>query len=377
MTTSSGTLGLYLHIPFCRQKCGYCGFLSSPCDDSALLAAYTEALLSDIRNAGDPAVPVDTVYFGGGTPTVLPAAEFATLLDTIRTVFYVLQDAEITVEANPGTVDRRYLEELRDAGVDRLSLGVQALDDGLLRALGRIHTAEEAMQAVRDARAAGFDNLSLDLMFSIPGQTEALWEATLEKALDLGPDHLSIYSLQLEEGTPFFQLYRNGRLQLADDRTDRRMYHRALDLMEAEGLRPYEIANAARPGRECRHNLKYWSMDDYLGLGLGAHSFRKGWRFRRTEVMEEYLAVQKDVDRKKNTRSDSIGEFIFTGLRKMEGIQFEDFTARFGCDVEELFPEAIHRHKNDGLLVADRTVGRLYLTQKGIDISNSVLADFV
>lgn len=375
--TTSEALGLYLHIPFCRQKCGYCGFLSRPVEDPALLAAYTEALRADIRRSGEPGTFVDTIYFGGGTPTLLSTTAIGAILDTIRASFIVAENAEITVEANPGTVDQPYLERLRAAGANRLSLGVQSLDDDLLQALGRIHTAPDAVRAVRDARAAGFENLSIDLMFSIPGQTEALWRSTLEQALALEPDHISIYSLQLEEGTSFFSMYRSGRLQLADDRTDRRMYHWAVNRLAAAGLQLYEIANAARPERACRHNLKYWSMDDYLGLGLGAHSFQNGWRFRRTEVLEEYLSDQRAVDRRKNTRSDSIGEFLFTGLRKTEGIRFADFNKRFGCDVKDLFPEAIERHRTAGLLVVDRAAGRLYLTGKGIDVSNAVFADFV
>ena len=349
------------------------------------------ALFSEIERQGREYrdYVVDTVFFGGGTPTVIPAQQLAAVLESIKKNFKVDDNAEITIESNPGTMNTEMLEIYKRAGVNRLSIGVQSLDNRVLSALGRIHTAEVFRETYKAARNAGFHNINLDFMFSVPFLSEKLWEETLLEALHLRPEHISFYSLQLEEGTEFYRMYREGTLEIADDETDRRMYHRAVDLLTKAGYLHYEISNAALPGFESRHNMKYWSFDDYLGLGLGASSFVCGRRFTNPSHLDEYAVLygtsKKESSRRRlpfetaipNTEADSVFEYIFTGLRRINGIELTDFRRRFGKDFADYYPHKVVYIKEmteQGFLFFRN--GRFGLTPAGIDISNGILSEF-
>ena len=265
-------LGIYIHIPFCVRKCKYCDFLSFDSLKEDVKGRYVNALFSEIKMQGKrfQGYEADTIFIGGGTPTVVQAEYIAEIVECVKENFHLAEAAEITIEANPGTVTPEMLEIYRKSGVNRLSIGVQSLDDKVLSALGRIHTAEEFRNTYFAARHAGFNNINIDLMIAVPLQTEEIWEKTLKEAIRLKPEHISFYSLQREEGTEFYRMYKEGRLTLADDDTDRRMYHTAVKMLKEAGYHHYEISNAAKPGFESRHNMKYWQFDEYIGLGLGA-----------------------------------------------------------------------------------------------------------
>lgn len=390
-------LGLYVHVPFCVKKCKYCGFLSfEGCGDDEM-GRYMSALFSEARFWGERSralgYTVDTVFIGGGTPSILPAAYTAKLMDTLRESFAVEPGAEITSEANPGTLDAEKLKLYREAGINRLSIGVQSMSDEALRLLGRIHSAEEAVKGVEAARAAGFENINLDLMFAIPRHSMSVWENTLRKAIALRPAHISFYSLQLEEETEFFRQFERGELSQVSDELDRQMYHAAVRIMQEAGYEHYEISNAALRGFECRHNLKYWSFDEYLGLGLGASSFVKGgllgregrerganFRLTNTAEPEQYCDTQErevSMGIIQNSLRDDAFEYVFTALRKKDGVDFDDFERKTGAAFKEYYKKKmplISQWHEQGLAVLDGAGFRL--TLRGIDISNSIMAEF-
>lgn len=371
------TLGLYVHLPFCIKKCRYCDFNSYP-GLGGIIPTYVDALETEMKaRAGEAAGrSVDTVFFGGGTPSVVGAGHLSRLLDAMGRCFPVESGAEITVEANPGTVDREGLTQLRRAGFNRLSFGVQALQPRLLQTLGRIHSREDSVSAVAEARRAGFDNLSLDLMFGLPGQTPDMWEATLKEAARLGPEHVSAYGLQLEEGTPLTLDVQAGRLSVPSEEETADMYWQAHDMLTAEGYLHYEISNFAQPGRECRHNLRYWRCLEYLGLGAGAHSYVAGRRTANAADPAEYIesvhrtgtavaAGEEDGDVRR------VFEFLMLGFRTSEGISEAEFRGRFGLGLREAL------HELDDVIAAGLaawTGNRLHLTPSGWAVSNAVLS---
>jgi oxygen-independent coproporphyrinogen-3 oxidase len=342
--------GLYLHIPFCRRKCPYCDFFSRPATP-AQLAKYPELLIRQmerVRSSGPWREPFATVFFGGGTPSLLPPSAVAALLRAADRLFGLTAEAEISLEANPGTVTAASLAGYRAAGVNRLSLGVQSLDDRHLARLGRLHSAAEARRAVRWARTAGFANLSCDLMFALPGQTTSDALAGLERFLELQPDHLSCYGLSIEPGTPFARQLAAGHLARADEdvyaETFLGLHHR----LTQAGFEHYEISNYSRPGHTCRHNLHTWRRGAYLGLGPGAHSFiERGWGERRAAEadMERFAAAVRagrDPSEPLETfdRAGAMAETLYLGLRLGEGIDEKSFRARFGLAPDEAFPHA-------------------------------------
>ena len=269
-------LGIYIHIPFCVQKCPYCGFLSAPPESDDEVENYIDHLIKEAGMAGGAYGEdrkVDTVFIGGGTPSLLSSEQIWCVVNALDAAFDMTDDPEITIEANPGTLTHEKLSAYRDCGINRLSMGVQAMDDDLLWSIGRIHRKEDVITGYDLARNAGFENINLDLMFGMPGQDMAMWEDTLGQIIEMDPEHISFYSLQIEGNTPFYDLYKAGELDTASDETERRMHHKAIHTLEDAGFEHYEISNSAKPGRQCRHNLKYWSMDEYVGLGLGAHSY--------------------------------------------------------------------------------------------------------
>ena len=372
-------LELYAHIPFCVRKCGYCDFLSGTAEESTR-EAYLLALAREIRRAGQDAEECRavSVFFGGGTPTVLTGGQLSRLLSEIKKSFRLAGDCEITLEANPGTLDPEKLRLCREAGFNRISIGCQSADNRELRRLGRIHTWEEFLEGFRQAREAGFSNINVDLMSGIPGQTLVSWETSLRKTAELGPEHISAYSLILEEGTPFYE--NREKLDLPDEDTERRMYERTGEILEEYGCRQYEISNYAREGYRCRHNLGYWTGREYLGLGLGASSLWRDTRFRNTDSMEEYLKDSGNLpkirrEEEKLSASDRQSEYMILGLRLTEGISLAGFRETFGTDVRKVWPGVLEKYKGYGLL--EEAAGRLKFTGEGISLSNVVLAEFL
>ena len=395
MTTSKG-LGLYIHIPFCVEKCKYCDFLSFPAMGKEYHLEYIKSLIKEIEYYGrlyHNKYLVDTVFIGGGTPSLLDAALIAEVMTAVRANFNIKGNPEVTIESNPKTLTESKLNTYLESTINRLSIGAQSLDNGLLKTMGRIHSGDDFLENYKLARKCGFTNINIDFMFSIPGQTIDLWRKSLNAVLTLEPEHISFYSLQLEEGTPFFQMFMDGEFVEICDETDREMYYLALKTLKEMGYTHYEISNAAKDGFECKHNLKYWSLAEYLGLGLGAHSYMDGVRFSNLRALDSYIEVGRQKGNgsnetmnsisnspfvdwiHRNTKQDDISEYIFTGLRKMQGIDLSDFNHRFGRGIDSIYGKEIQKLINDKLVeIVD---GNLRLTAKGIDISNKVLAEFV
>jgi oxygen-independent coproporphyrinogen-3 oxidase len=343
---------LYIHIPFCRQKCPYCDFFSLA-GEALLLDAYPDLLCRQLELAAEAGWrgPFETIFFGGGTPSLLPPIAIGAILEKAAACFGIAAGAEISLETNPGTVTAASLAGYRAAGINRLSLGVQSLNDDQLRQLGRIHSPQQALDAIAWARRGGFANLSCDLMFALPGESRRTLLADLEALLQLGPEHLSCYGLTVEEATPFHARQCSGGLTLPDEDEYAEQYLCIDERLTAAGFRHYEIANYARPGRECRHNLRYWQRRSYLGIGAGAHSFcSRGWG-ERLEVppdlprYDEKLARGEDPAESLETfdRRGAMAETFYLGLRTAAGIDAEEFRARFGTAVVEAFPAAVRR----------------------------------
>ena len=375
-------ISIYIHIPFCVRKCAYCDFAYFP-GRLAQREAYVEAVCREMRAqaAFFGRRPVRTVFLGGGTPTLMSSDQTRRLLDELRMCFDVAPDAEITMEGNPGTVTAQSLAAYRAAGVNRLSLGVQSLDDGMLAAIGRIHTAAQAREAVALARAAGFDNVNLDLMLGLPGQSVAQWERTLDEAITLVPEHLSCYSLIVEEGTPLSaQLERGECAPLPDEDALCRMDEITAERMAHAGYVRYEVSNYAKPGRECRHNIVYWACEPYLGLGCAAHSDMDGRRFYNPSDWAGYLRMAesgspaRDAEGE-NTRQDRMFERMMMGLRMVRGVDCARFARDFGEAPEDVWPGVIARDLRVGLMARDGDF--LRLTERGMQVMNSVLVELL
>lgn len=375
------TIGLYIHIPFCQQKCLYCDFPSVAGGDE-LYAAYTAALCREIAGRGGllSAATVDTVYVGGGTPTVLPARCLEEIGRCLRTNAAVTADAEFTVEANPGTLDDEKLAALGAIGVSRVSLGVQAFDDTVLAAAGRIHTAAQAAEAVAAVRAAGFGRISIDLMYGLPGQTTASFRAGLERAAAMPVEHVSVYGLKVEEGTPFARMAAAGSLTLPDEAEEEAMYDLAVSFLPGRGFARYEISNYARPGAECRHNFRYWRYEPYIGVGAAAHSFWQGERLANTADVKEYIAGTAAgevplASRERPGEAVAMAEYAFLALRTAAGISYADFTARFGREFPRLYGTTVEKLSRQGLVAAG--ADGLRLAEKGQKYGNIVFAAFL
>ena len=364
-------LGLYIHIPFCKAKCAYCDFYSLAHSEEKM-DAYTAALLRHLEEVAPRAagMQVDTVYFGGGTPSYLGTARLIRILQTVQRRYDVTRDAEITLEANPDSAgDWRALRKLRRAGFNRLSLGVQSTDDELLRRIGRVHTYEQVQQAVTAARKAKFTNLSLDLIYGLPGQTMEDWQRTLADAVALGPEHLSCYGLKLEEGTPLWQ--QRQALTLPDDDAQAEMYLYTVAALSEAGYGQYEISNFARAGRESRHNLKYWRMQEYAGFGPGAHSDFGGVRYGYVRDLDAYIAgrlVLAEAETDGTLARDF--EYVMLSLRTAEGIDRRTFENRYRQRFEAM-ERLFVQYEQAGL--AQRTEGGWRLTPRGFLVSNSII----
>ena len=409
-------LELYIHIPFCVRKCNYCDFLSFPAGKE-IVERYVRALEEEIRRTGEAvygqngrpgetvygqngrpeeavygragggktevrpgsAPKISTVFVGGGTPSVLEPEQIRSLFSCLRESFLLEADAEISMEANPGTLNREKLSACREEGINRLSLGLQSADDGLLQTLGRIHTWEQFLYNYQDARQAGFRNINIDLMSSLPGQSLENYVKTLETVTALEPEHISSYSLILEEGTPFFAS-EEIRRQLPDENTDREMYEKTKEILHEKGYERYEISNYAKPGFACRHNLGYWDEVPYLGLGLGASSYYKNARFSnetdiRTYMENPFVPFLGRNDYECCDEKSRMEDYMIFGLRKMAGVSLSRFEKEFGTAAEEIYGGVIDRYVGMGFLVLEGD--RLRLTDAGIDVSNRIFEDFL
>lgn len=446
---------IYIHLPFCVKKCRYCDFLSFPAGREQQ-RAYVDALLREIRRAGEQFCEaeirqpkekffsahigeagmsvretrsesgllvqgVDSIFLGGGTPSVLPAEWICEILEVVRRYFSVSPDAEITIEANPGTVDGRKLQMYKTAGINRISFGCQSFHEEELKLLGRIHTVREIEESVQLAREAGFANLNLDLMSGLPGQDLQSWEDTLRQAIALQPEHISAYSLIIEEGTPFYSLYGEERtaaadspenkddapvmqenkehvLPLPDEETERRMYERTAEILKEAGYQQYEISNYAKAGYACRHNLGYWTGVPYIGFGLGASGYLPHSWFRRLQVNSDGMQVDEEKQqwiRYRNTcdidgyiegtdrfdecqqlnAKDLQAEFMILGLRLIRGVEDAEFVRRFGKSLDSVYGPILSKYVKTGHLI--RKDGRTYFSRTGISVSNTILADFL
>ena len=319
---------------------------------------------------------VKTVFFGGGTPSILDGREICRIMEKIYAHFNVDTDVEMTIEVNPGTGTEEKLRYYHKTGINRLSFGLQSVHEQELRMLGRIHTFETFLDSFKMARSLNFTNINVDLMSALPGQTCALWEESLSKVLMLKPEHISAYSLIIEDGTPFCRLWEEGKLKLPDEDEERKMYHRTKEILAEAGYERYEISNYARKGFECRHNVGYWTGVEYVGFGLGASSLLSNIRLKNTEDLESYIKNNKfNTERIFLTLENQMEEFMFLGLRLGEGVAVYDFKEKFGKNIDQVYGEVIKRHQKDGLLSVEE--GKIRLTQRGMDFCNYVLADFL
>ncbi len=376
----SGGMELYLHIPFCVKKCAYCDFLSFP-SGQELQRQYAKRLMEDIdcmgKKYGD--IPVDTIFIGGGTPSVPESRLIVDLMEHVNRAFQISDGAEISMEANPGTVTREKLKEYRRAGINRISFGLQSANDRELKLLGRIHTWAEFLESFALARECGFTNLNIDLMSALPGQTCESWKDTLKRVTDLEPEHISAYSLIIEEGTPFGEKYgsEEGRKLLPDEDSEREMYHETKRFLRECGYERYEISNYAKLGRECRHNIGYWTGVPYLGLGLGASSYMNGSRFAVSSDMQQYLGEKPGTftDVEKLTKKDMEEEFFYVGLRMTAGVSLSEFERRFGMSAEEVYPGLMETFVEEK--AAEFRGDRFVLTDYGLDVSNYIMAQFL
>lgn len=373
---SAKPLSLYVHLPFCAAKCAYCDFASYP-NREDVWSVYVDAVLEELASWSGllKAREVQTVFLGGGTPSLLPDALLEKLLKGIAAHARVASDAECTMEANPGTLTLEKLRMCRDAGVNRLSIGAQSMNDALLRALGRIHCADDVREAMRMARRAGFENVSLDLMYALPGQTMDDWMRTIEEATELEPEHLSAYSLILEEGTPLATRAAQGQVEVPDDDACVEMQRAAVERLAAGGWQRYEISNFARAGYECRHNLVYWLRGEYLGVGCAAHSLVEGERFENPRSLEAYLSGQRRLSAVSLSREDAMEETLMLSTRTTRGLELAQWREAFGEDFEKTRVRALDRLEKWGL--TERRDGFVRLTQKGMEVQNAVVLELL
>ncbi len=400
-------LGLYIHIPFCVKKCDYCDFLSAPASDD-IIHHYFDAMLTEIEQYYGYAegLSVPTIFFGGGTPSFVDASYIEQIMLALQRVFPIDKERlEASIEINPGTISEEKLRTYHRIGLNRLSFGLQSVNSYELSLLGRIHTYEQFEENYYLARQLGFTNINIDLMSALPGQTLTTWEDTIQKVVSLQPEHISAYSLIVEEGTKFYEQYKEGAIgesQLPEEETDRLMYDRTKELLGSKGYHRYEISNYAKDGYECRHNSSYWIGTDYLGIGLGSASLLEGNRFHNVRDLSRYIKLCQDYHKKsgsdnvalqnslvmnlkdmiglrrsneKLTKRQSMDEFMILGLRMCKGIKPDEFFERFGIELMSVYGNEIEQLKKDKLL--ESMDGRIRLTDYGIDISNYVLAQFL
>lgn len=390
-------LSLYIHIPFCVRKCGYCDFLSAPADEKAR-DRYVQALLMEIEHYQGTETAdrkIKTFYIGGGTPSILSVNQLDCIIQKIKCTFNFCDDIEASMEMNPGTASKEKCRALYQMGINRLSIGLQSTNDKELNTLGRIHSYEDFLNTYTWCREAGFQNINVDLMAALPYQTVESYTTGLRKIIRLAPEHISAYSLILEEGTPFYQKYNSGCYPLPDEEQERLMYRETEQILAQAGYERYEISNYAKKGYACRHNLVYWQGGDYLGLGLGSSSYMDGVRFHNTTDFNTYVNQGAYVeDREELSMQAKMEEFMFLGLRVIAGVSGTEFEKRFGKTMEDVYGDVLRKHEEEGLLQIERkedrkeaaaaepakgktNIEKVMLTTKGVDVSNYVFADFV
>lgn len=390
-------LSLYIHIPFCVRKCGYCDFLSAPADEKAR-DRYVQALLMEIeryRGTETADRKIKTLYIGGGTPSTLSVKQLECIMQKIKCTFNFHGDMETSMEMNPGTASKEKCRALYQMGINRLSIGLQSTNDMELKTLGRIHSYEDFLNTYTWCREAGFQNINVDLMAALPYQTVESYTTGLRKIIRLAPEHISAYSLILEEGTPFYQKYNSGCYPLPDEEQERLMYRETEQILAQAGYERYEISNYAKKGYACRHNLVYWQGGDYLGLGLGSSSYMDGVRFHNTTDFITYVNQGTYVeDREELSVQAKMEEFMFLGLRVMAGVSGTEFEKRFGKTMEDVYGDVLRKHEEEGLLQIERkedrkeaaaaepakgktNIEKVMLTTNGVDVSNYVFADFL
>lgn len=398
-TKKMRTLGLYVHIPFCVRKCHYCDFLSFSATEE-VKEQYVQALCKEIISfkEEETSCMVTTIFFGGGTPSILKGEQMERIMKAIKETFYIDENAEITIEMNPGTVTKEKLEQYKRIGINRLSIGLQTTDDNRLQLLGRIHTYEQFLNNYQWAREVGFQNISVDLMSALPKEEIASYQKDLERIVALNPEHISSYSLIIEEGTPF---YDNDEIlhSLPKEEEDRAMYELTQTLLQKAGYHRYEISNYAKEGKESRHNSIYWTGGEYLGLGLGASSYlladhayireprekeHYAYRFKNISSMEDYIKCPMTPceEREEWTligKTEAMEEFMFLGLRMRKGISEEEFLNKFGLELEEVYGNVLVKFQTMGLLgwTGEKKKRQIYLTDQGIDVSNAILSEFL
>lgn len=399
-------LELYIHIPFCMKKCAYCDFLSGPAPRETI-DRYVTALVAEIRQYQKLAenYRVTTIFFGGGTPSILSGGQMKEIFAALRDVFEIQADAEITMEANPGTVTKENLQAYRACGINRISFGLQSVDDEELKLLGRVHTMRQFEESYDLARKAGFQNINVDLISAIPGQTVESWERTLDTVIRMNPEHISAYSLIIEEGTPFYEIYgenakeeQDSRCErcladdgkqmdigknfpkLPDEEAERRMYELTAEKLEAAGYLQYEVSNYAKPGYACRHNKGYWQRVEYLGIGTGAASLIENERYQHISDTDLYIRANGKLDQIEEEKETldwnaQVEETMFLGLRMKEGVNKQKFRERYHREIQEVYGEVLEKLKEEGLLREEEE--RICLTKRGNDLSNYVLAQFL
>ena len=366
-------IGLYVHIPFCLKKCAYCDFCSFINADFPRKSEYIDALCQEIDSYKDRGIMLDTIFFGGGTPSLLSGDELLKIANHIRAAFTLQDNLEFTIESNPKTLTKDNLTAYIKAGVNRVSIGLQSVNENELSALGRIHTYDEFLESYRLVRDCGIDNVNVDLMYGIPEQTNSSFINTLSKVVALAPEHISLYSLILEEGTPLYSSACNYRMPSEDEECD--LYYLAADYLREHGYSHYEISNYAKPSKECRHNLKYWHCDEYIGVGLAAHSYFDGKRFSNTAHPTEYLTGMRAVAESVQslTSKDREEEFLMLSLRLAEGFSLDEYKAHFSKDFLSGRTEKINALIESGYLTLEND--RLALTERGFYVSNSIICD--
>lgn len=370
-------MSLYIHIPFCKQKCLYCDFPSYAGKES-LINEYIRALNEEILRKCSK-YKIASIFVGGGTPSYLNEINLESLLKTINLLDFK-DEFEFTIECNPGTLNEEKLALMKNYNVNRISMGLQTTNDNILKEIGRIHSFEEFKKNYNQARKAGFENINVDLMFGLPNQHMKDWKASLEDVMSLEPDHISAYSLIIEEGTCFYNLYNNDKLNIPNEEEERSMYLFTKGFLKDYGYNQYEISNYAKVNKECFHNKVYWKCNEYLGLGVSASSFVDEKRFKNIDDIKIYIEKinnNEDVTEEihVNNINDDMEEFMFMGLRMIEGINLKIFKKRFGKDVFDIYDEVIKNNIKKGLLVVDSE--KLYLSEKGIELSNYVMSDFI
>jgi len=379
------TLGIYIHIPFCVKKCNYCDFVSFTCNNNDF-STYTLALINEIKYYGKIYGKyginrvISTIYMGGGTPSILPPKLLEDIIIALKNNFNIIDDYEFTIECNPGTLSKEKLLLYKKIGINRLSIGLQSTKASELETLGRIHSYEDFLVSYNLARSLNFKNISIDLMSSLPNQNLDSYKDSLQKIIALKPEHISSYSLIIEEGTPFYEKYNENEELLNDEETERKMYYLTKELLEIEGYERYEISNYAKKGMLSRHNSLYWTMDDYLGFGLNSSSFINNERYKNTSLLSEYINCSKEPenqikDRNLLSADDFISEFIFLGLRMTRGISKNKFKLLTKKDIMNVFENEINKLINEKLLILDGDFIRL--SDKGIDLSNYVFSHFI